>query len=78
MSLRRGSSRTGMTTHILETTEAEIAYDVRGQLPTPAGRPPLFMIGQPMNRQPRVRQCAATLNRLMARGFIPPLLHGYR
>jgi len=33
---------------MLETTEAEIAYDVRGPLPTVAGRPPLFMIGQPM------------------------------
>jgi pimeloyl-ACP methyl ester carboxylesterase len=37
-----------MTTHMLETTEAEIAYDVRGPLPTADGRPPLFMIGQPM------------------------------
>jgi pimeloyl-ACP methyl ester carboxylesterase len=36
-----------MTTHVLETAEAEIVYDVRGPLPT-AGRPPLFMIGQPM------------------------------
>ena len=48
MSFRRGSSRTGMTTHMLETTEAELAYDVRGPLPTVDGRPPLFMIGQPM------------------------------
>ena len=37
------------TTHILETAEAEIAYDVRGPLPTAEGRPPLFMIGQPMD-----------------------------
>jgi pimeloyl-ACP methyl ester carboxylesterase len=37
-----------MTTHTLETTEAEIAYDVRGPLPAADGRPPLFMIGQPM------------------------------
>jgi hypothetical protein len=37
-----------MTTHMLETTEAKIAYDLRGPLPTPDGRPPLFMIGQPM------------------------------
>jgi pimeloyl-ACP methyl ester carboxylesterase len=37
-----------MTTHTLNTTEAAIAYDVRGPLPTPDGRPPLFMIGQPM------------------------------
>ena len=37
-----------MKTHMLETTGAEIAYDVRGPLPTADGRPPLFMIGQPM------------------------------
>jgi pimeloyl-ACP methyl ester carboxylesterase len=37
-----------MRTLMLQTTEAEIAYDVRGPLPTAAGRPPLFMIGQPM------------------------------
>jgi pimeloyl-ACP methyl ester carboxylesterase len=36
------------TTHTLETAEADIAYDVRGPLPTADGRPPLFMIGQPM------------------------------
>src|SRR5215211_2705555 len=36
------------TTHMLETAEAEIAYDVHGLLPTADGRPPLFMIGQPM------------------------------
>jgi pimeloyl-ACP methyl ester carboxylesterase len=33
---------------MLETAGAEIAYDVRGPLPTVDGRPPLFMIGQPM------------------------------
>jgi pimeloyl-ACP methyl ester carboxylesterase len=38
-----------MTTHTLETTEADIAYDVQGPLPTANGRPPLFMIGQPMD-----------------------------
>src|SRR5256886_9031924 len=48
MSFRRGSGRTGMTTHKLDTTEAEIAYDVRGPLPTVNGRPPLFMIAHPM------------------------------
>jgi pimeloyl-ACP methyl ester carboxylesterase len=37
-----------MTTHILETAEADIAYDVHGPLPTADGRPPLVMIGQPM------------------------------
>ena len=37
-----------MTTHKLETAEAEIVYDVHGPLPAADGRPPLFMIGQPM------------------------------
>jgi pimeloyl-ACP methyl ester carboxylesterase len=37
------------TTHMLETDEADIAYDVHGALPTADGRPPLFMIGQPMD-----------------------------
>jgi pimeloyl-ACP methyl ester carboxylesterase len=38
-----------MTTHKLETTGAEIVYDVHGPLPTAGGRSPLFMIGQPMD-----------------------------
>ena len=38
-----------MTTLMLETAEAAIAYDVHGPLPTADGRPPLFMIGQPMD-----------------------------
>src|SRR5947207_8963342 len=38
-----------MTTHRLETSEADIVYDVRGPLPPAAGRPPLFMIAQPMD-----------------------------
>jgi pimeloyl-ACP methyl ester carboxylesterase len=33
---------------MLDTAEAAIAYDVHGPLPTADGRPPLFMIGQPM------------------------------
>jgi pimeloyl-ACP methyl ester carboxylesterase len=37
------------TTNVLETAEADIAYDVRGPLPTADGRPPLLMIGQPMD-----------------------------
>jgi pimeloyl-ACP methyl ester carboxylesterase len=37
------------TTHMLETDRATIAYDVHGPLPTADGRPPLFMIGQPMD-----------------------------
>ena len=41
---------TAMTTmHVLETAEVDIAYDVDGPLPTADGRPPLFMIGQPMD-----------------------------
>ena len=38
-----------MKTHTLETAEADIVYDVQGPLPTADGRPPLFMIGQPMD-----------------------------
>ncbi len=38
-----------MTTHVLETPAADIVYDVRGSLPAADGRPPLFMIGQPMD-----------------------------
>jgi pimeloyl-ACP methyl ester carboxylesterase len=37
------------TTHLLETAEVDITYDVHGPLPTADGRPPLFMIGQPMD-----------------------------
>src|SRR3954451_5336111 len=37
------------TTHTLETTEAGIVYDVHGPLQPADGRPPLFMIGQPMD-----------------------------
>lgn len=38
-----------MTTHTLEVGDADIVYDVEGPLPTAGGRPPLFMIGQPMD-----------------------------
>jgi pimeloyl-ACP methyl ester carboxylesterase len=37
------------TTHLLETAEVDIAYDLHGPLPAADGRPPLFMIGQPMD-----------------------------
>jgi pimeloyl-ACP methyl ester carboxylesterase len=37
------------TTHMLETGEVDIVYDLHGTLPTADGRPPLFMIGQPMD-----------------------------
>jgi len=37
------------TTLLLETPDVDIAYDVDGPLPTTDGRPPLFMIGQPMD-----------------------------
>jgi pimeloyl-ACP methyl ester carboxylesterase len=36
------------TTQVLKTAEANLAYDVHGPLPTADGRPPLFMVGQPM------------------------------
>ncbi len=38
-----------MTTHTVETADADIVYDVEGPLPTADGRPPLLMIGQPMD-----------------------------
>ena len=37
------------TTRMLETVEVDVAYDVHGPLPTADGRPPLLMIGQPMD-----------------------------
>jgi pimeloyl-ACP methyl ester carboxylesterase len=37
------------TMQMLKTDGAEIAYDVRGPVPTADGRPPLLMIGQPMD-----------------------------
>jgi len=38
-----------MTTHTLEIPGACIVYDVEGPLPPDGGRPPLLMIGQPMD-----------------------------
>ena len=38
-----------MTTHMLKTPEVDLAYDVHGPLPSADGRPPLVMIGQPMD-----------------------------
>jgi pimeloyl-ACP methyl ester carboxylesterase len=38
-----------MKTYTLETAEADIVYDVQGPLPTADGRPPMFMLGQPMD-----------------------------
>jgi pimeloyl-ACP methyl ester carboxylesterase len=38
-----------MATHTLEAPGAHLVYDVHGPLPTADGRPPLFMIGQPMS-----------------------------
>lgn len=38
-----------MKTHTLDTAGVAIVYDVQGPLPTAGGRPPLFMIGQPMD-----------------------------
>ncbi|MYR98513.1 alpha/beta hydrolase [Streptomyces sp. SID8374] len=38
-----------MKTHTLTTADADLVYDVHGPLPTTDGRPPLLMIGQPMD-----------------------------
>src|SRR3954453_1351906 len=38
-----------MTTMHLETSEADLVYDVHGPLSPADGRPPLLMIGQPMD-----------------------------
>ena len=38
-----------MMTKTLETPEADLVYDVHGPLPATGGRPPLVMIGQPMD-----------------------------
>lgn len=38
-----------MTTHTLELPDVDLAYDVHGPLPSADGRPPLFMIAQPMD-----------------------------
>jgi pimeloyl-ACP methyl ester carboxylesterase len=40
---------TGLKTLTLDTAGATIVYDVQGPLPPADGRPPLFMIGQPMD-----------------------------
>ena len=40
-----------MTTHRLSTRDVDLAYDVYGPLPTTDGRPPLFMIAQPMTAE---------------------------
>ncbi|WP_326796861.1 alpha/beta hydrolase [Streptomyces sp. NBC_01808] len=38
-----------MDTHTLNLPGADLVYDVRGPLPTADGRPPLLLIGQPMD-----------------------------
>src|SRR5581483_831232 len=43
-----GGHHTMTTTHVLQTDNASIAYDLHGPLPTADGRPLLLMIGQPM------------------------------
>jgi pimeloyl-ACP methyl ester carboxylesterase len=37
-----------METHTLALPEVDLVYDVHGPLPTADGRPPLLMVGQPM------------------------------
>jgi pimeloyl-ACP methyl ester carboxylesterase len=43
------SADTAVETKTLATDGAEVVYDVHGPLPAADGRPPLFMIGQPMD-----------------------------
>jgi pimeloyl-ACP methyl ester carboxylesterase len=43
------SSTVAPTTRTLATPEVDLVFDVRGPLPTADGRPPLLMIGQPMD-----------------------------
>jgi pimeloyl-ACP methyl ester carboxylesterase len=38
-----------MTTHTLSTPDVDLVYDVHGPLPPADGRPPLVLIGQPMD-----------------------------
>ena len=38
-----------MTTQTLQTPEVDLVYDILGPLPATDGRPPLVMIGQPMD-----------------------------
>src|SRR4051794_32905312 len=40
---------TPMTTHTLSTPDVDLVYDVHGPLPPADGRPPLLLIGQPMD-----------------------------
>ncbi len=43
------TSTTTLTTHTLITPDADVVYDVRGPLPAVDGRPPLLLVGQPMD-----------------------------
>ena len=38
-----------MVTHTLDLADVDLVYDVHGPLPTADGRPPLVLIGQPMD-----------------------------
>jgi len=39
----------GTQTHTLRTSDVDLVYDVRGPLRTAGGRPPLLMVGHPMD-----------------------------
>lgn len=43
------SSSTAAITRTVTTRDVDVVFDVRGPLPTADGRPPLMMIGQPMD-----------------------------
>lgn len=46
---RARTSNPTTTEHAVDRPDTTVVYDVHGQLPTVAGRPPLVMIGQPMD-----------------------------
>ncbi len=39
----------GIETHTLDVDGTKVTYDVRGDLPAADGRPPLMLIGSPMD-----------------------------
>lgn len=48
--LQKGDVTTMHTqTHTLETPDVDLVYDLRGPSPTAGGRPPLLMVGHPMD-----------------------------
>jgi len=57
----RRRSHAVTTTNTLRVADADVVYDVHGQLPSLDGRPPLLMIGQPMDASQRLRDIGLLL-----------------